>query len=310
VELSREVLARLNAGGTFDTSDDLLLAEQLSQRLGKAIDVHLNRFSPSRYRDLLSPIIAKLDHRVLEGATVVDLGCGSVNPFTFSFLLLLLGAKRAYAVDVEPIQDLEVATRALASAVSWMLLDPGQILGADILPAAKILQSLDGFSVPRLAVGDPNGIAAERLEHRRESVYELSIGNGEADAVFSVSLLEHLDRVEAALKSLRRITKRGGVGVHVVDFVDHRIYAGARFSPYEFLKEPPGTALVHGCNRVRCHEFADLFDAHDFAVETIETWAHLAPPTDGEWAQFAEPYRSMPRESISTNGARFIVRRR
>jgi len=310
LDLSTELLARLSGGATYGTSDDLLLAEQLSQELARAIDVHLNRFAPSRYRDLLTPIMAKWNLQALKGATLVDLGCGSVNPFAFSFLLLLLGAKRAYAVDLEPIQNLEIATKALASAASWLLVDPGRVLGADLVTPAEVLENLGGFSLPLLAAGNTDGISSDRLEHCSESVYELSLDDGEVDAVFSVSLLEHLDRVEDALGSLRRITRRGGIGIHVVDFVDHRVYGGQAVSPYEFLKEPSEDALVHGCNRIRCHELVTLFESHGFAVESLESWAHLPPPSEDEWAQFVEPYRSMPREGVATNGARFFVRRR
>lgn len=308
-ELSGELLARLTAGEVFNGSDELLLAERLTQHLATTIDVHLNRFAARRYRDLLTPILATLNLSKLQGATIVDLGCGSVNPFTFSFLLLMLGAERAYAVDLEPIQDLGMATRALATAAGWMLLNPKQVLGADITTPIDVLGNLHDFELPLLADGDPAGVAADRLLHVRESVYELSVRDEEADAVFSVSLLEHLDRVDDALESLRRITKPGGVGIHVVDFVDHRIYSGATANWFEFLKEPSAASLVHGCNRMRCDELCAAFAQHGFIVERADRWGHLPPPTAEERAQFVEPYRSMRPENVATTGVRIVARR-
>ena len=310
VDLSGELLSRLMSGEAYGGTAELVLAEQLGQLLASKLDVHLNRFSAQRHHDLLSPIFGQLKPTDLKGATVVDLGCGALNPFAFSFLLLMLGAERAYAIDLEPIQNIEIAARALATTAGWLLLEPRRILGRLASIAAEdVLANLKGFQLPLLASGDPAGIAPGRLVHRIESVHDLSLRNDEADFVFSVSLLEHLDNVEDALESLRRITKPGGHGVHVVDFVDHRIYSGQAISPFEFLKVRSTESLVHGSNRIRCDEFCALFEQHGFIVERVERWAHLPPPTENEQAQFVEPYRSMRRENLMTTGARIFVRR-
>src|SRR5260221_6713978 len=271
IDLSAELLARLNSGQKYDSGEELLLAEQLRQVLATELDVHLNRFSERRHHDLLSPILSRLKPSDLKGATVVDLGCGSLNPFTFSFLLLMLGAGRAYAVDLEPIQNLEVAIKALATAAGWFLLDSSRILGAGSISPEEVLGNLNGFQLPLLATGDPAGVAG-RLMHRIESVYDLSLDDGEAGVVFSVSLLEHLDRVDDALESLRRITGPGGLGIHVVDFVDHRIYSGEVESPFEFLKVGSPAPLVHGSNRIRCDQFCALFEQHGFVCKKVDTW--------------------------------------
>jgi SAM-dependent methyltransferase len=310
VDLATELLARLGGGESFDGSDELLIAERLAQSLGSSIDVHLNRFARRRHRDLLSPVVDRLGLHTLRGATVVDVGCGSLNPFSFSYLLLLLGAEKAYAIDAEPIQDVVLATKALATATAWLLLDPSEVLGVDAIGRAEVLRNARDFDLHLLAAGDPAGIAGSRLAHRIESIHRLSLETGEADAVFSVSLLEHLDRIDEALESLRRVTKPGGVGLHVVDFVDHRSYGDARVSPYAFLTETPGPALLHGCNRIRCREMCQLFERHGFAVEHVERWSQHPPPTEAERARFAEPYRSMSYENIATDGARILVRRR
>jgi SAM-dependent methyltransferase len=316
IDLSAELLARLNSGREYDGSEELLLAERLGQVLATKLDVHLNRFSARRHHDLLSPILRRLKPADLKGATVVDLGCGSVNPFAFSFLLLMLGAARAHAIDLEPIQNLEIATKALATAAGWFLLDSSRILGADCISPEDVLGNLNGFQLPLLATGDPAGIAPGRLLHRIESVHDLSLGDGEAGVVFSVSLLEHLDRVDEALESLRRITAPGGLGIHVIDFVDHRIYSGEVDRPFEFLKVDSTKPLVHGSNRILCDQFSTLFEQHGFACEQVERWerrvaglGQIPNLSEEERSQFVEPYRSMPQENLTTTGARFFVRR-
>ena len=311
VDLSTELLARLTSGDGYRTNEQAVLGEQLRESLAATLDVHENRFAARRYADLLRPILGWMKPADFRGKTIVDLGCGSLNPFGFSFLLLMLGAERAYAIDLEPVQDLATSVRALASEVTWLMLDSKRILGTDSIAPEDVLGNLRGFQLPLLAAGDPAGIAAARLEHRVESVYDLSLPDEEADAVFSVSLFEHVDCVDDALDSLRRITKPGGVGNHVIDFTDHRIYSGAVKSPFEFLKIESHEPLVYGSNRIRCDEFCQLFERHGFIVEHVETKApYTVELSEEERAQFVEPYRSMRRENLTAIGARIVVRRR
>ncbi|HUU34986.1 MAG TPA: glycoside hydrolase family 99-like domain-containing protein, partial [Vicinamibacterales bacterium] len=165
-----------------------------------------------------------------------------------------------------------------------------------------------GFDLSRLSLGDAAGLAAARLIHRRESLLDLSLRAGEADLVCSLSLLEHLP-VDECLDALRRITRPGGLGVHVVDLVDHRFYAGDVASPFAFLQEPPSDALVHGSNRLRSDEWRAKFAQHGFAVERVEEWSGQPGPTAEEQARFAAPYRSLDRERLKITGARLFVRR-
>ena len=302
------LLARLDQGERFGGAADVAAAEDLRQRLAAAADVHENVFSARRYRDLLMPVLSQVAPEDLAGATVVDLDCGTVNPFTFSFLLLLLGAERAYAIDAAPVSDLAVATRALATAAGWLLVEPHRLFDRVLVSAADVVRHLHGFDLSRLSNGDPTGLAPGRLIHKRETLLDLSLRAGEADVVFSVSLLEHLP-VDEALDALRRVTKPGGLGVHVVDLVDHRYYGNEVASPHAFLAEPPTEALVHGSNRLRSHEWRARFEKHGFAVERVEEWSNQPAPTADEHAQFAEPYRSMERARLTVTGARLFVRR-
>ncbi len=306
--LSAALVTRLTSGQGYVGTDELRQAEQLVQLLGRALDTHENRFSAQRHYDLLGPILAQLKPPDLAGATIVDLGCGTLNPFTLSFLLLGLGAERAYAIDAEPVQSMETATRALSTAAGWLLLEPRRLVDRPEFTAADVLRNLEGFELALLAAGDPAGIAPRRLIHRVERLDELSLRNEEADIVLSVSLLEHFDPHDA-LESLFRITKPGGLGIHVIDLVDHRFYAGQVASPFEFLKVATSDSLVHGSNRIRCDEFCAMFEQHRFRVERVERWSSVPPPTGDEQAEFVEPYRSAARENIKTTGARIFTRR-
>jgi SAM-dependent methyltransferase len=310
LDLSTELYARLQAGATYGSH--VLLAEQLQQFLAVVVDTHENRFSACRYRDHIRPIVERLKPGELNGGTIVDLGCGSLNPFVFSFLFLMLGAQRAFAIDIEPIQDLKVAVRAMATAAAWMLLDSTRILGPPGIAPEAVLKNLQGFQLPLLATGDAAGMPASRLQHRVQSIDDLSFVDGEVDAVFSVSVLEHMVSLDDALESLARITRAGGIGYHVVDFADHRIYSdtsGCK-NPFEFLKvrtfDPP--EQMHWSNRIRADQICAMFARHGFAVEHVQTpW--VEPLSEHEQAQFVDPYRSMDRKNLETIVARIFVRR-
>src|SRR5581483_9341559 len=105
-------------------------------------------------------ILRRIDLARFQDATVVDLGCGSVNPLAFSFLLLMLGARRGVAIDLEPIQDVAIATKALPAAAAWLLIEPERILGRLAIAPERILANLEGFDLSKLAAGDPAGLDA------------------------------------------------------------------------------------------------------------------------------------------------------
>lgn len=307
-ELSAEFVARLANGETFDRDQDLVLAGQLQDLIDARLDVHLNRFSRRRYFDLLQPILDRVPPSDLEGRTVVDLGAGSLNPFAFGFMLLMLGARRAYAVDLDGVQDVERALRALATAAGWLLVDPGRVTGRHSIEARSVLDNLDGFDLQQLAAGSPGGVAADRLIYLQESIETLSLEDGEADVVSSVSLLEHVDDIQGIVDSLWRITKPGGLGFHVVDFVDHRLYGGQVKSPFDFLTIASSDSVVHGCNRVRRGQLRALFERRGFVVERVDV-CRTDPLEEDEQRLFVEPYRTMSMEDLMVTCARFIVRR-
>jgi SAM-dependent methyltransferase len=287
-DLCVELLARLSTGEVVASDRDLVVAGQLQDRLDVATDVHLNRFSRQRLVDTTHAIFAQHAPETFHDATVVDLGCGSLNPFSFGFLCLLLGARRAYAVDLEPVQDERRAVRALTHVAGWLLTDARGLIGRAV---------------------DPEGMPGDRLRYLRESTEALSLADGEADFVSSVSLLEHVDDIDSTLASLTRITKVGGVGHHVVDFVDHRLYGGQVDHPLAFLTIDSPERLVHGCNRLRLGQLRSAFDRHGFTVERVEP-CRTDPVTDADRLTFAEPFRSMTLDDLSMTCARFFVRRR
>jgi ubiquinone/menaquinone biosynthesis C-methylase UbiE len=103
------------------------------------------------------------------------------------------------------------------------------------------------------------------------SLEELSaIPDHSVDLVVSCAVLEHLYDLHSAFAHLARITSPGGLGLHQVDFRDHRNFS--RPLDYLLLSEEKFTALFkekHGeCgNRVRPQEMRQLFEQAGFRVK-------------------------------------------
>lgn len=307
LDVCHELIARLSDGDVIARDSDLVVAGQLQDLLEQHLDVHLNRFSRRRLIDTTHAIFAQYPPESLHEATIVDLGCGSLNPYAFGFLCLLLGARRAYAVDLDPVQDPARAARALAHIAGWLLTDPRGLIGrrVDVLAVSEALRAFDLRALER---GEIAGVPTERLRYLREATGTLTLEDGEADLVSSVSLLEHVDDIDGTLASLYRVTKPGGRGHHVVDFVDHRLYGGQVTSPFAFLAIESDEPLVHGCNRLRLSQLRAAFERHGFAVERVEP-CRVDPVTDAERETFVEPYRSMTLDDLAMTCVRVFVRR-
>jgi len=133
------------------------------------------------------------------------------------------------------------------------------------------------------------------------------------DAIVSNAVLEHIGDTRAMARELARLTRSSGVGVHQVDFRDHR----AQDRPLTFLTIPePAFARTFlesknsQGNRVRPHELAEDFLSTGFAVDFIEpnlfaSAEHLAEVRPQLTGRFA----AMSDEQLRMVSARFFVRR-
>lgn len=309
-DLCSELLARIQNGDFGTTEAAIVSGHQIQTALQRALDVHNNRVSRKRYQDLFSSFTfhtRAVQPRIAQ-ATVVDLGCGSINPFGFLFLFLMLGAQRGVAIDLDPIQDMTDAVKALADCAAMMLLDPSQIVGGYPITRDEILKHIASFDLGKLNAGDPSGMDTNRLSYRREPLNRLPFPNAEADIVMSNAVLEHISQVEEVIAEMARVTRKGGVGIHTIDGSDHRRYSNPACHPLELLTVADGSDLVHGSNRIRPAEFGSLFQKHGFEVllfTPFETVRIDAPMRK----RFVEPFRSMSSESLAVTIGNLVVRR-
>src|SRR5262249_34537432 len=88
----------------------------------------------------------------------------------------------------------------------------------------------DADTPPISALLDAGGYPDDASRRVEASLEEDVVPPGSVDVVFSNAVVEHLCDPGAAFAALYRMTRPGGIGLHQVDFRDHRDFA----RPLEF----------------------------------------------------------------------------
>lgn len=286
----------------------LSLGDAICERLAGLVDVHLNRFSRTRFFDLFGMFQQDLPHPrpPIQGANYLDLGCGSANPYGFGALMVALGARSATSIDLDPIEDRSRAVRAVRRIVLQLLQDPSSIVREYPITRDQILRNAQGLDLPRLAAGDPAGLG-DRLTYLQRSAYETGMASEAVDVVISNSFLEHVDDLPRLFDEMARVTKRGGYGVHAIDGIDHWSYGDPARGPHDFLCDPtPG--MLHGCNRVRPLEFPAMFEKHGFRVQNVIR--RMTTPMPAELrAKLLPPWSGLAQDVLETSYVTLVVRK-
>ncbi|MGK0521081.1 MAG: SAM-dependent methyltransferase [Planctomycetota bacterium] len=308
-QMASEIVARMREEHVWQNDSALLaVGNQLLHGMREQMQVHNNRFSLTRYRDLFQGMYASMpDRPPLDGATVVDIGCGGTNPGAFLFLLLLLGAKRGIAIDLDQIQHPLMALQALSDLAAAMMIDPAAIVGNLAPSRHEILQNIQDVDLAKLSRGDISGISADRLTYWQQSASAITLADGAADIIFSNAFLEHVPEPEEVIREMARITKAGGIGVHAIDLTDHRRYR-TDCHPLQFLTEP-GPGMLHGSNRMRLSHWVTAFAANGFTIRaskvlvkvSVEQRTHL---------KLSPAYRDLPESDLEAGIIRLVMQRR
>jgi SAM-dependent methyltransferase len=131
------------------------------------------------------------------------------------------------------------------------------------------------------------------------------------DYLFSSSVLEHLREPEAVLKESRRILRKGGWMIHVVDLRDHFF----RY-PFEMLKYSERawgflTTASGGSgyqNRWRLTRWKEALERHGFATQVI-VLLDLGERLAREKPAFAPEFRTLPDDDLRVGCAILVSQR-
>lgn len=286
---------------------ELNVADALFERLQQRLDVHENRFGRRRYSDLLWVFHRQLQQPLPDyrGKTVLEIGCGAQNPLAMGLVYRMLGAARAFAVDLDPVQNPARAARGLARLLDAAMQDPHSIF-AELEPGREqILDNVKDIDFAALRRGEMAGVGPN-LVYWHKSATALDLADRSVDVVITNSFLEHIEDLAAILREIARLMRPGGYSIHSIDGRDHHYYGNASMHELEFLRAPyPG--MVRGCNRLRMHEYPALFEEHGFVVQQFLNRA-FAEVSDADRASFAQPWRGMTLEQLRVVEATLVAR--
>lgn len=143
-----------------------------------------------------------------------------------------------------------------------------------------------------------------------------SVASGSFDIVLSNAVLEHVAALDEVVSELFRITRPGGIGVHQIDFRNHKNFAlpleHLLLSPHDFDHVSLVTHREVGC-QTRVVELADLFMRGGFEFVSLTVNDTAAPAYLAEFEprlrRSRSAYATWDMSELAKTGALMIVRR-
>jgi SAM-dependent methyltransferase len=313
-ELAKPLLAALDSPRSnvyLDRQHVLRLLQSLRYRLNDVVNVSENRLAPRCTGQFFGfTHFCAVNHGLpIRGATYLDFGCGSINPFGRMMALIMAGAWRAGCVELDPLQDPAEAAMSLADMVAAAVLDPKQVFCDLPVRVPDLLANLADFDLKRLAAGDLGGIPKDRLRLFTQPLEECGIPDKMVDVVVSNSVLEHVTDADATLATMAQLVRPGGFAMHGIDTADHRWYGNPKIDRLEFLTEDPNAQMIAGCNRLRLVDFDRLFRKHGFDIVVRMPIAPV-PVTPQLRRRLVKPWRDMPDDDLNVTWCNYLLRRR
>lgn len=308
-DLCEELFGRLEAVENGQIMGRLL--GQLRTRLSLITDCAPNRYSTIKARQLLAVVRGHPYYRddLVAGRSIVEFGCGGINPLAGHLAFAALGARKCTGLDLEAPNNPELAARSMFEVAAEMLLAPNLFFAPASPGVDWVRKNLEGIDFQRLRGGDLGGLPSDRFQMLQASGAKTGLETNTTDMCVSVSFLEHVDDIDAVIAETARLTPPGRLGVHLIDGADHRSYWNKDYDSLQFLTEEPGGHHYTGCNRIRPRHFIERFEAHGFTVVEFQTLRTHELPSDFR-ARLVPPFAEMSDEDLSVIDAiAYVVKR-
>lgn len=207
-----------------------------------------------------------------------------------------------------------------AVADRWLAPWQGDYHGVYYQALADLVETEGAGGDPSLlrALAGRGDYAGGPIRLLRASAEQLPSGyDGAFDAICSNAVLEHLADLRRALARFYKLTRPGGLGVHQVDFRDHRDFQQPLehllMTPATFLKLSKSMHYEFGSQRRRA-DYADRAVAAGFAIEEYSSndranEAYLEAFVPRLRAALDSPWRATAVEELCDLGGLFILRR-
>lgn len=215
---------------------------------GKRLDICANEFA-------IYLLHSGRQKYVLRDKVCLEIGSGWL--LTHSLLFYLLGAKKIYATDLEPLLQSDYISNAVCRSVEWSIIDSLSTFEDRELIQYRLnkLLSVKKFTVEKLQEFGIEYIAPIDLSQRMPNDEKL-------DFIFSKSVLEHvpIDDIVPLFQSLVSGMSEDGFMFHLIHLSDHRDLSN---KPFDFLiysqEEYPRSLQTRWGNRIRRSQWRQLF---------------------------------------------------
>ena len=137
------------------------------------------------------------------------------------------------------------------------------------------------------------------------------------DLVCTTSVLEHVPAaaLEAILRETARLCRPHAISSHVVDYSDHYAHSDPAITIYNFLRFSeeewqPYNPDLHSQNRLRHHEYGELFGRTGFDLVDVHTVAPPDADTLLTTLPLHERFQRMPAASVGVRTGHWVLKKR
>lgn len=279
------------------------------ERLGKAVDACLDQevprlFHPQKTR-VTWQFYKKLEAYVsLNNATTLDLGCGVHEAFAISLLFWANGAKEVIAIDEDMILWPDRTAHFLYRWIMEILTDPEPYLWRGV-SRKELVERLSLLDLKALNEGSLDSLLEKLpLQYRTGHDAMRSLPQGQLQAIFSQSVLEHVPDIKRLLAQLALLGGEGSYACHAIDYRDHRLYVSGA-SPWQYLLDD-GDHQPGYINKIRHEEFRSLLISAGYEILDEHLIRENIP--EEVWDDRCARYRDGKEENFSVTAAYLIVR--
>lgn len=302
-------IRKMQEEGLLDDHSSRALAEELDHvaygyrhsglRLAKAklfLDQHVaqNDFcflNPNRSLNHLKERLKAAPGKILNGAHIVDYGCGAHNPFSQAAILLANGARQVTCIEPSIIsRSLSIA--AVMQTVIAIFTDPDAFL-LEGGSGDQMRERLAGVDWKRLL--SDGGSGPVKLLNSLGEISE------KFDLMISTSVLEHLKEPEREFDLMNTWMNRDGVAVHSVDFTDHR-HTDPDYHPFKFYFD----GMHKDINGLRVSQLDRLLRDAGLFTTLSRVLEH---DEDLNRAKLVPRYSDLSDQDLHTRGATFTLRK-
>lgn len=187
---------------------------------------------------------------------ILEIGPG--NSLAMAMLFIAHGAKKVYLVD--RFKHLFWDNRDIDCHKKIM----EEIKESGAPYASSVVNSIS-FDNNRNTIN----FDSNKIEYRCTDTTILPFADDSIDCVFSNAVLEHVHNSKQVINELARVTKKGGIGIHEIDFRDHFV----KQKPLRLLRYPEWLWNIMSwnrpgyTNRLRFSDYLSLFKLAGFDIQ-------------------------------------------